>query len=49
MPQNDLNSLKKRVDQAHRELIESPSDEVNKRIKKYIDLKEEYFLTLSKM
>ena len=49
MAQNDITALKNQMDQAHKELIDSPSDEVNKRIKKYIDTKEEYFLALSKM
>ncbi|HEY8389627.1 MAG TPA: hypothetical protein VIL26_01545 [Clostridia bacterium] len=45
---DDISELKKQVDQAHKELIESPNDEVSKRIKKYIDTKEKYFLALSR-
>jgi hypothetical protein len=43
---NDINYLKKEMDEAHKSLIQSAPDEVNDRILRYIDAKERYFLAL---
>lgn len=46
MSQIDINNLKNRMDRAHKSLIQSPPDQVNKRLLEYIDAKEKYFLAL---
>jgi hypothetical protein len=43
----DINRLKKEMDRAHKNLIESEPDEVSKRLLEYIDAKERYFLALN--
>lgn len=46
---NDLNILKKQMDTAHRELIESPNELIDYRLGKYLDLKERYFIELENL